>query len=216
MVNASKVFDELFSLGNKMVLANVFCPQLLPLLHFLGYRLVNQNIMDFFTDVTNQTMDMRKDDKCGKVDFITLMMNAHNEDENKGSKALTRTEILAQAILFFTAGYDTTASSISFLAYNLACHPEEQDKLIEEVKDVIGDKDDITDEDLHKMPYLEMCMNESLRMYSIVLRLERYAARDVVVKGIPLPKGSMVGYPIYQIHHSPEIYPEPEKFKPER
>ena len=53
---------------------------------------------------------------------------------------MSRTEIVAQAVLFFLAGYDTTATTISFLAYNLACHPDKQDKLIEEIDAVIGDK----------------------------------------------------------------------------
>ncbi len=53
---------------------------------------------------------------------------------------LTKEEVLAQAILFFLAGYDTTATTIAFCIYNLTVNPEYQDKLYEEIERVVGDK----------------------------------------------------------------------------
>ncbi len=53
---------------------------------------------------------------------------------------LTKEEVLAQAILFFLAGYDTTATSIAFCIYNLTVHSEYQEKLYEEIERVVGDK----------------------------------------------------------------------------
>ena len=53
---------------------------------------------------------------------------------------LTRDEIIAQSMLFFPAGYDTTATTISFLLYNLALHPEIQEKVHEEVVKVARDE----------------------------------------------------------------------------
>ena len=53
---------------------------------------------------------------------------------------LSKDEVVAQSILFFLAGYDTTATSISFLMYNLAVYPEIQEKLYEEIMTVAGDK----------------------------------------------------------------------------
>ena len=50
------------------------------------------------------------------------------------------TEVLAQGIMFFIAGYDTTATSIAFLLYNLTLHPEIQEKLYEEIMDTAGDQ----------------------------------------------------------------------------
>ena len=51
--------------------------------------------------------------------------------------ALSEGEILAQSLLFFLAGYDTTSMAISFLCYNLAVHTDCQDKLIEEIDSVM-------------------------------------------------------------------------------
>ena len=53
---------------------------------------------------------------------------------------ITTDEIVANAGLFFVAGYDTTSTSLSFFLYNMALHPEVQDKLMEEITRVVGDK----------------------------------------------------------------------------
>ena len=53
---------------------------------------------------------------------------------------LSKDEVVAQSILFFLVGYDTTSSAISFLMYNLAVYPEIQEKLYEEIMTVAGDK----------------------------------------------------------------------------
>ena len=53
---------------------------------------------------------------------------------------LTTDEILANALVFFVAGYDTTATSLSFFMYNMALNPESQDKLVEEINNVVGEK----------------------------------------------------------------------------
>ncbi len=53
---------------------------------------------------------------------------------------MTHEEAMAQSFIFFVAGYDTTASTLSFLAYNLATHPDLQDRLLEEIDSVTGDK----------------------------------------------------------------------------
>ena len=56
------------------------------------------------------------------------------------SIGITTDEILANALLFFVAGYDTTATSLSFFMYNMARYPDIQDKLMEEINTVVGDK----------------------------------------------------------------------------
>ena len=61
-----------------------------------------------------------------------------------------------------------------------------------------------------------MCVNESLRLFPAVARLDRLAKRDAVLKGIHLPKGGRVIVPVYHMHHFAEIYPDPDKFLPER
>ena len=63
-----------------------------------------------------------------------------NHSRSSFLSGLSDDAILANAMLFFVAGYDTTSNSLSFFMYNMALHPECQDKLSEEIERVIGEK----------------------------------------------------------------------------
>ena len=66
------------------------------------------------------------------------------------------------------------------------------------------------------MPYLEMCILETLRMYPFVVVTDRICGKDITIKGVKFQKGILVNIPILAFHYDPLIYPDPEKFKPER
>ena len=193
-----------------------FCPFLLRFLPYFKVKVMKKEMTDFFTGVTKQMMERRQDDKG--EDFLSLMMNAHNEVEGDGStRKLSEPELIANSLMFFLAGYDTTATTISFLAHCLMANPEVQDRLVEEIEREIQDRETITDEDLQNMPYLEMCINETLRMYPPAALTERQSNQPVVLKGgIHLPAYSFVRVPILEMHYHAKIYPQPEKFDPQR
>ena len=96
---------------------------------------MKQEITDFFTGVTNQIIETRKDDDQ-RVDFLRLMLAAQNESAS-GEAKITREQLIAQCIMFFLAGYETTATAVAVTFHNLTLHPEVQDKLVEEIEQVI-------------------------------------------------------------------------------
>ena len=61
-----------------------------------------------------------------------------------------------------------------------------------------------------------MVLNESLRLYPITGRLVRVCKKDVEISGVFIPKGTVVMVPTFTLHQDPDIWPEPEKFQPER
>ena len=67
-----------------------------------------------------------------------------------------------------------------------------------------------------EMEYLDMVLNETLRLYPIANRLERVCKKDVELNGVYIPKGSTVMIPSYALHHDPQHWSEPEEFQPER
>lgn len=67
-----------------------------------------------------------------------------------------------------------------------------------------------------QMEYLDSVINESLRLYPIILRLERVAKATVEINGIVIPKDMVVMVPTWPLHRDPSLWPEPEAFKPER
>ena len=66
------------------------------------------------------------------------------------------------------------------------------------------------------MKYMDMVVDETLRMYPPATRLDRVASNDYEFEGIKIKKGQVIGVPIYALHHNPELYPNPEEFDPER
>ena len=66
------------------------------------------------------------------------------------------------------------------------------------------------------MKYMDMVIDETLRMYPPAPRLDRVASEDYEYEGIKIKKGQVVAVQIYALHHNPEIYPNPEEFIPER
>jgi cytochrome P450 len=207
---------------------------------------IGNSNLEFFLNVGRQLLKQRKDNKEKYNDFFQLLMDVERNDNvfsesddlamnhlNEGKdeinantkafsnvleKKLTEDEILAQCWLFFVAGFETTATTLSFLSYELAIHPEIQEKLYEEIKPVFNGTANISYETLLKLPYLDSVFSESLRKYPIVMRLERQAMDDIVLSdtGIMIPKGNIIEIPVYAIHYDPENYPNPQEFIPER
>jgi cytochrome P450 len=116
------------------------------------------------------------------------------------------------------AGYETTATTLSFCSYELALNPECQEKLFEEINSAIDSNEEISYETLAKLPYLDSVISETLRLYPPIIKLEREAMTDYKLgdTGITLFKGQVVEIPVYPIHHSEEYYPNPENFNPSR
>ena len=84
---------------------------------------------------------------------------------SSSKKALTNSEIVSQAILFFFAGYETSSLTITFIAYHLAGHPDGQKRLSDEVDQLMKEPCEITYEALNSMKYMSMVIDETLRLY---------------------------------------------------
>ncbi len=72
-------------------------------------------------------------------------------------------EILGQAAVFLVAGYETTSVLLTFFFYVMATEPVVQEKVYEEIRQILGDE--ITYEKLQQLPYVDMVISETLRMY---------------------------------------------------
>ncbi|CAI9741138.1 cytochrome P450 3A24-like [Octopus vulgaris] len=130
-------------------------------------------------------------------------------------RGITDNEILAQCVLLLLAGYETTASTLTFFTHLMAINPEQQEKLHQEIVDVLGE-DLPTYDSVQKLPYLNMCMDETLRMYPIANTLDRQCNKACTIKGVKIPEKLTVRIAVDAIHYNPKYWPEPEKFIPER
>ncbi|XP_054069096.1 cytochrome P450 3A21-like [Rissa tridactyla] len=194
-------------------------PFLTPILAKMNASIFPSDAVDFFLrSISKIRQDREKETHKGRVDFLQLMIESQNSgnEENHYDKALTDTEILAQAFIFIFAGYETTSSTLSYVAYELATHPDVQQKLLEEIDSILPNKAPLTYNTMMQLEYLDMIVSETLRLYPLGGRLERTCKRDVEINGVTIPKGTIVIIPPYTLHHNPEYWPNPEEFRPER
>uniref|UniRef100_A0A673ZW32 unspecific monooxygenase n=1 Tax=Salmo trutta TaxID=8032 RepID=A0A673ZW32_SALTR len=212
-----------FDLLNPLFFLVALFPFTGPILEKMKFSFFPTEVTDFFyaslakiksgRDAGNSTVIIR-------VDFLQLMIDSQKGSDTKTgdeqTKGLTDHEILSQAMLFIFAGYETSSSTMSFLAYNLATNPHVMTKLQEEIDTVFPNKAPIQYEALVQMDYLDCVLNESLRLYPISPRLERVAKKTVEINGIVIPKDCVVLVPTWTLHRDPEIWSDPEEFKPER
>ncbi|ESO05034.1 hypothetical protein HELRODRAFT_111479 [Helobdella robusta] len=212
------------TVGAKLMFICFTFPFVTPLLELFGVNMFPRGYLKFFETMTKQLLNERLNNPSGRRDFIETMARAHLDDiedkslgrEGESRKGLTNEEILAQTLMFVQGGYDTTSRSLVLTMYCLALHPEVQEKVHREILDVIGDKE-LTYDNLSKLKYMEMCINETTRCYPAFIRFDRRATQDIVLDdGLHIREGTLVVVPVWAIHHDPNIYPDPDKFDPER
>uniref|UniRef100_A0A0B7AHN9 Cytochrome P450 n=1 Tax=Arion vulgaris TaxID=1028688 RepID=A0A0B7AHN9_9EUPU len=204
--------------GSPLVVLLAFtAPWLLKLLGKIGVSMFSKESLLFFTKTIDSAMESRKEEgEAGKVnDFMDLLINAEKESGQSDRGSLTRSEIHGQVILFILAGYDTVSTVLSFTLFMLANHPECCQMLQKEIDEKLGNESPNYD-NVQNLTKLDMCISETMRMYPPGFVLDRVCSDDITIQGIHIPKDMVVSFPVYAIHYDPEIWPEPEKFKPER
>jgi hypothetical protein len=151
---------------------------------------------------------------------ISLNQNALTDTTGYGgNKKLNENEILAQSVLFFSVGFETSSQLLAYCTYCLALNPDCQENLHAEIEQTFNSNYVQIDYDVVlKMPYLDAVISETLRLYNPVLRMERQASEDYTLgsTGIVIEKGMIVGIPVWALHHDPQYFSEPDQFKPER
>lgn len=128
---------------------------------------------------------------------------------------LSEEDMIGQFFALFLGGFESIASTCSFALYELALHPEIQDKLYKELKETFPN-DHIDYDKITSSPYLEAFIKEVLRKHPVITKLLRYALDDYELEGIKIRKDTFVSVPIYALHHHEKYWPNPTKFDPDR
>ncbi|XP_002739095.2 cytochrome P450 4F3-like [Saccoglossus kowalevskii] len=154
------------------------------------------------------------------IDFLDILLEARDES----GKGLTDQEIRDEVDTFMFEGHDTTASGISWILYNMAKHTEHQLKCQEEIDELMDqkDKDEIEWDDLSKLPYLTMCIKESLRLHPPVPFIGRKLSKPIEMRSptgkgkVVIPAGERIGIAITGLHHNQHVWEDPEVYNPLR
>ena len=146
------------------------------------------------------------------LDFLDILLTAVDEDGN----GLTDLEIRDEVDTFMFEGHDTTTSGMSWTLYCLAKYPEHQEKVREEVRNVLDGREWLEYDDLKELKYTQWCIKEALRLYPPVFQIFRETAEDMELDGHSIPKGMQVSILIFMIHRHPDTWENPNEFDPLR
>uniref|UniRef100_A0A182Q911 Cytochrome P450 n=1 Tax=Anopheles farauti TaxID=69004 RepID=A0A182Q911_9DIPT len=189
----------------------------------LGLKLLHDDVATFFRSVIRETIEHRERHGTQRNDFLDLLIRLKNTGSLEGSHEivgrLSEDEIAAQAFIFFTAGFETSSSAMTYTLYELALNQAIQKRARECVLDALERHDGaVSYESSKSMLYLDQCIYETLRKYPPVAILERTVAKPYRVPdtNIVLHRGMKIMVPAYAIHHDPLIYPDPSTYDPDR
>ncbi|KAB0794254.1 hypothetical protein PPYR_13874 [Photinus pyralis] len=213
-----------------------------PLAKLLNLRVLSKEADKFFRNLVKETIDVREKSGIIRPDMIHLLMESRKgklkydatpEDnerfstfDEKGEQLaeLTDENITAQVLIFLFAGFDSTATLMTFLAYELAVNPDIQVRLKEEIDDTLREcNGSLTYEAIMNMRYMDMVILETLRKWPSIIAINRICLKPYTIdpitpgeKPIHVNKGDTLWIPVYAMHRNPNFYPEPERFNPER
>jgi len=156
-------------------------------------------------------IDVRRNSLTERNDFLSILLQARDED----GKPMSDEQLMAECLILFGAGHETTATALSWTWYLLCQHPEIYQKVQLEVDSVLQGRTP-TYEDLARLPYCLQVFKEAMRLYPPAYLLSRRALCEVEIDGYHVPKDMVVLYAPYTLHRREEYFPEPEKFDPER
>jgi cytochrome P450 len=167
---------------------------------------------DFFLEIVkNRRSNLRgpeDEDYC----FLDRMLTTPIDGE-----LVTNTEacFFVNFVLFV---HDTMHSSMNFLLYNLAKHPEVQEKVFQEAKEVLGHdfRGEITEKDVNQFHYLEAVIKESLRLFPPVPFVARILSSEKKIGSFIFPKGAEVYLSLYAMMRSSKNFDDPLTFNPDR
>ncbi len=147
-----------------------------------------------------------------KMDILSLLLGVRDE----AGEGFADKEVRDQVMTLMFAGHDTSTSTLTFMMHELARHPDVVARLQAEQDEVLGGEPPDIDRLEREMPYLDMVLDEVLRLYPPAWIGPRRAVRDFEFGGYQVRRGSYVNYCSWASHRIPEVFPDPEAFIPER
>jgi len=144
-------------------------------------------------------------------DLLSMLLHARGEDGQGMSDQQLRDEVMT----FLLAGHETTALALTWSFYLLARDPQAFARVREEAQRELAGRAPGAD-DLSRLPYAGMVVEEALRLYPPAWLFERQANQDDVIEKYRVPKDALLIICPYVLHRHPAFWDHPERFDPER
>jgi cytochrome P450 len=175
-------------------------------------RVADRALREFDEEIDRLIKSRSSGPKQGPSDLLARLIAARDEQTGGG---MSEEEVRDQVITIFMAGHETTAMAMTWTWYLLSQHPAEEAKLHAELRSALNGRAP-NSEDLSKLSYTRMVIDESMRLYPPVHTITREAVGDDILAGTPVPKGSTVLIAPWVLHRHQKLWQYPARFDPER
>lgn len=145
-------------------------------------------------------------------DLLSVLLTARDEDSDG---RMTDSQVMDEAMTMLVSGYETTSTTLSWTAHLLSTHPEVQERVRAELDELDGGGP-VRAADLPRLPYLRRVITEALRMYPPAWLLTRRTNASVTLGGHRFPAGTRIFLSPYSLHRDAALYPDPDRFDPDR
>ncbi len=160
-------------------------------------------------DVLYKIIRARRGEKADRGDLLSMLLAAQHED----GAVMNDKQVRDEAMTLFLAGHETTANALSWTLYLLAKNPNARAKVEAEI-DGLGHAP--TYDELKKLPYTLAALKEAMRLYPPAYVIARRVIEPVTVGEHRLGKNMLVFVNVLGIHRRPDLWPDPEAYRPER
>jgi len=158
----------------------------------------------------------RRGDTQDRNDVLSMLLTAPDaRDAAHAEVPLNDKQVHDHIMTFIAAGHETTANALTWTFYLLSEHPKVREKLMTELRTVLNGRVPTT-EDMANMPYLDWVLNESMRLYPPAWIQGRSSSEEFELDGVRFPVGTLFLLSQWVTHRIPEIWGDPDVFRPER
>ncbi len=155
----------------------------------------------------------RRRSGADRGDLLSMLLLATDTEGDGGG--MSNKQLRDETLTLFLAGHETTANALAWTWYLLARNPEVEREMHREVDEVLAGRTP-TPADYPRLPYTEMVLAESMRLFPPAWGLGRYAIEDVKIGEWDVPKNSLVILSQWVTHRDARFWPDPERFDPHR
>ncbi len=209
---AARVYDALtvsLDTVNKRLLFPIPIPVSLPIPSNRRFLAAKKSLDDLVFAIIGAR---RKAGGDAGGDLLSMLMDSRDEETGE---AMSDQQLRDEVMTLILAGHETTANALSFTWMLLSREPVVWRKLRAEVESVLGQRT-LTAEDLPKLKYTRMVLEEAMRLYPPAWLFGRLSIGEDSVRGFRIPPGSMVMMSPFFTHRHPQFWSNPEGFDPER
>ncbi|CAH0554485.1 unnamed protein product [Brassicogethes aeneus] len=214
-VYGKRVFDSNHFDFMKMIFVNAW-PEFAK---SMNLKIIPADVTNFFLSVVKNTVKYRRENNVTRKDFLQILIDMEKENYDGAGNSLTMNEMAAQALAFFVAGFESSATTMTFTLFEMSQHQDVQDRVRQEVNEVLAKHNgEINYESIMEMKYMTQVIQEALRKYPPIPDVSRRCVKEYKVPGtdLVLEEGTLAFIPIVGIHYDEDYYPNPTKFNPER